>query len=119
MKIKLWNLGSIKEAEVDLRPLTVIIGPNNSNKTYIAYSIYGLYQLVSLNFYDEILEKIEFTTQADHWSLKIDRRFYDVISEVIQSYASRFSGIKLQSFFQDSSGKIFEKTKFSIEIKIF
>jgi len=118
MKIKLWNLGSIKEAEVDLRPLTVIIGPNNSNKTYIAYSIYGLYQLVSLNFYDEILEKIEFTTQADHWSLKIDRRFYDVISEVIQSYASRFSGIKLQSFFQDSSGKIFEKTKFSIEIKI-
>jgi len=114
----LWNLGSIKEAEVDLRPLTVIIGPNNSNKTYIAYSIYGLYQLVSLNFYDEILEKIEFTTQADHWSLKIDRRFYDVISEVIQSYASRFSGIKLQSFFQDSSGKIFEKTKFSIEIKI-
>lgn len=118
MKIKLLNLGSIKEAEVDLRPLTVIIGPNNSNKTYIAYSIYGLYQLVSLNFYDEILEKIEFTTQADHWSLKIDRRFYDVISEVIQSYASRFSGIKLQSFFQDSSGKIFEKTKFSIEIKI-
>ena len=118
MKIKLWNLGSIKEAEVDLRPLTVIIGPNNSNKTYIAYSIYGLYQLVSLNFYDEILEKIEFTTQADHWSLKIDRRFYDVISEIVQKSASEFSGIKLQSFFQDSSGKIFEKTKFSIEIKI-
>jgi predicted ATPase len=118
MKIKLWNLGSIKEAEVDLRPLTVIIGPNNSNKTYIAYSIYGLWinQHDGLIFSSEILEKIEFTNQADHWSLKIDRRFYDVISEVIQSYASRFSGIKLQSFFQDSSGKIFEKTKFSIEI---
>ncbi|MDB9398306.1 AAA family ATPase [Microcystis aeruginosa] len=116
IKIKLLNLGSIKEAEVDLRPLTVIIGPNNSNKTYIAYSIYGLYQLVSLNFYGEILEKIEFTTQADHWSLKIDRRFYDVISEIVQKSASEFSGIKLQSFFQDSSGKIFEKTKFSIEI---
>jgi len=78
MKIKLLNLGSIKEAEVDLRPLTVIIGPN--------------------------------------WSLKIDRHFYDVISEIVQKSASEFSGIKLQSFFQDSSGKIFEKTKFSIEI---
>ncbi|MDJ0565615.1 MAG: AAA family ATPase, partial [Microcystis sp. M49629_WE12] len=33
-----------------------------------------------------------------------------------QKSASEFSGIKLQSFFQDSSGKIFEKTKFSIEI---
>ncbi|REJ52564.1 MAG: ATP-binding protein [Microcystis aeruginosa TA09] len=117
MKIKLWNLGSIKEAEVDLRPLTVIIGPNNSNKTYIAYSIYGLWinQHNRLRLRDDI-KKIEFTNQADHWSLKIDRRFYDVISEVIQSSASQFSGIKLQSFFQDSSGKIFEKTKFSIEI---
>ncbi|MCA2813116.1 MAG: ATP-binding protein [Microcystis sp. M090S1] len=118
MKIKLWNLGSIKEAEVDLRPLTVIIGPNNSNKTYIAYSIYGLWinQLDSFYFSSEILEKIEFTNQADHWSLKIDRHFYDVISEIVQKSASEFSGIKLQSFFQDSSGKIFEKTKFSIEI---
>ena len=118
MKIKLLNLGSIKEAEVDLRPLTVIIGPNNSNKTYIAYSIYGLWinQLDGFYFSREILEKIEFTNQADHWSLKIDRRFYDVISEIVQKSASQFSGIKLQSFFQDSSGKIFEKTKFSIEI---
>ena len=118
MKIKLLNLGSIKEAEVDLRPLTVIIGPNNSNKTYIAYSIYGLWinHRDGLFFSSEILEKIEFTNQADHWSLKIDRRFYDVISEIVQKSASEFSGIKLQSFFQDSSGKIFEKTKFSIEI---
>ena len=118
IKIKLWNLGSIKEAEVDLRPLTVIISPNNSNKTYIAYSIYGLWinQHDGLIFSSEILEKIEFTNQADHWSLKIDRRFYDVISEIVQKSASEFSGIKLQSFFQDSSGKIFEKTKFSIEI---
>ncbi|MFM7279108.1 MAG: AAA family ATPase, partial [Microcystis aeruginosa] len=118
MKIKLWNLGSIKEAEVDLRPLTVIIGPNNSNKTYIAYSIYGLWinHRDGLFFSSEILEKIEFTNQADHWSLKIDRHFYDVISEIVQKSASEFSGIKLQSFFQDSSGKIFEKTKFSIEI---
>ena len=62
MKIKLLNLGSIKEAEVDLRPLTVIIGPNNSNKTYIAYSIYGLWinHRDGLFFSSEILEKIEF-----------------------------------------------------------
>ena len=33
MKIKFQNLGSIKEAELDLRPLTVIIGPNNFHKT--------------------------------------------------------------------------------------
>jgi predicted ATPase len=118
MKIKLWNLGSIKEAEVDLRPLTVIIGPNNSNKTYIAYSIYGLWinQHKSLHFSTEILKKTEFKNQADHCSLKIDRCFYDVMFEIIQKYTSQFSGIELQSFFQDSSGKIFDKTKLNIEI---
>ncbi|MFN7502818.1 MAG: AAA family ATPase, partial [Dolichospermum sp.] len=44
MKIKFSNLGSIQETELDLRPLTVIIGPNNSGKTYSAYSTYGLWQ---------------------------------------------------------------------------
>lgn len=39
MKITFSNLGAIKKTTLDLRPLTVIIGPNNSNKTYIAYSI--------------------------------------------------------------------------------
>jgi hypothetical protein len=123
MKIKLWNLGSIKEAEVDLRPLTVIIGPNNSNKTYIAYSIYGLWinqnrsiQNNRVRFSTERSEKIEFKNQTDHWSLKIDRYFYDAILQVIQKSTSRFSGIELQSFFQDSSGKIFNKTKLDMEV---
>ena len=49
MKIKFSNLGSIQETELDLRPLTVIIGPNNSNKTYIAYSTYGLWQRARTN----------------------------------------------------------------------
>lgn len=42
MKITFKNLGNLRHAEVDLKPLTVIIGPNNSSKTYMAYSIYGL-----------------------------------------------------------------------------
>jgi predicted ATPase len=49
MKIKFSNLGSIQETELDLRPLTVIIGPNNSGKTYIAYSTYGLWQRAGTN----------------------------------------------------------------------
>jgi predicted ATPase len=44
MKIKFSNLGSIKETELELRPLTVIIGQNNSNKTYLAYCVYGILQ---------------------------------------------------------------------------
>jgi len=39
MRITFSNLGTIKKTSLDLRPLTVIIGPNNSSKTYVAYAI--------------------------------------------------------------------------------
>lgn len=46
MNIKFYNLGTLKETELDLQPLTVIIGPNNSNKTYVAYSVYRTWSII-------------------------------------------------------------------------
>jgi predicted ATPase len=43
MKIRFENFGNIKEGEIELKPLTVFIGPNNTGKTYCAYSIYGIF----------------------------------------------------------------------------
>ncbi|MBK9258527.1 MAG: ATP-binding protein [Polyangiaceae bacterium] len=42
MKLHVRNLGRINEAELDIRPLTVFVGKNNTNKTWVAYSLYGL-----------------------------------------------------------------------------
>lgn len=43
MKVKIRNLGVIKEeANFDLKPLTVFIGPNNAGKTWLAYSLAGI-----------------------------------------------------------------------------
>lgn len=43
MKITISNLGPIREkAEIDLKPLTVLIGPNNSGKTWLAYALGGI-----------------------------------------------------------------------------
>jgi AAA domain, putative AbiEii toxin, Type IV TA system len=36
------NLGLVKEARLEIKPLTVFIGPNNTNKTWTAYSLYGI-----------------------------------------------------------------------------
>jgi predicted ATPase len=36
------NLGRLKEARLDIRPLTVFVGPNHTNKTWTAYSLYGI-----------------------------------------------------------------------------
>ena len=44
MRIRFQNLGPIKDTVLDLQPLTVIIGPNNVGKTYLAYGTYGLWK---------------------------------------------------------------------------
>lgn len=42
MKLRVRRLGLIDDAELDIRPLTVLIGENGTNKTWVAYSFYGL-----------------------------------------------------------------------------
>jgi AAA15 family ATPase/GTPase len=39
MRIKVKNLGVIDEADIILNPLTILIGPNNAGKTWLAASI--------------------------------------------------------------------------------
>lgn len=45
MKIAIDNLGPIKHADIDLnKDLIILCGGNNSGKTYVAYSVYGLFK---------------------------------------------------------------------------
>ncbi len=60
MRITVRNLGVLKEATIDLKPLTVFIGPNNSGKTWLAYALagilgnYGLGQYVQAYLEDSV-----------------------------------------------------------------
>lgn len=42
MKLEIRNLGVIEEAKIDIKPLTVFIGPNNAGKTWLAYTFAGI-----------------------------------------------------------------------------
>ncbi len=45
MFFRVQNLGPLRDAEVDLsKDLIVLAGPNNSGKTYLAWSVYGLHR---------------------------------------------------------------------------
>jgi predicted ATPase len=116
MKIKFSNLGSIEETELDLRPLTAIIGPNNSNKTYIAYSIYGLLQQTAntVNFLasDQLMSYIE--KQNNIFSIEIKNEIVDCFTNNFKQVTEEFYKNELESFFQDSSGKLFSQTSFEI-----
>ncbi|MRG96186.1 AAA family ATPase [Polyangium spumosum] len=46
MRFRVENLGPLREAEVDLgKDLIVLTGPNNTGKTYLAWTVYGLHRL--------------------------------------------------------------------------
>ena len=50
MKLTLDNIGPLKHAEIDLsKDLIILCGPNNTGKTYAAYTAYGCYRLHDLN----------------------------------------------------------------------
>ena len=47
VRIAVENLGPIREGAIDLRPLTVFVGPSNTGKTYFAMLIYAMRRVLS------------------------------------------------------------------------
>ena len=45
IEISVRNFGPIAEADLDLRPLTVFVGPSNTGKTYLSVLIYALHRV--------------------------------------------------------------------------
>ena len=44
LKLSVSNFGPIAKAEIDLRPLTVFVGPSNTGKSYLAMLVYTLHK---------------------------------------------------------------------------
>ena len=44
LQLSVSNFGPIAKAEIDLRPLTVFVGPSNTGKSYLAMLVYALHK---------------------------------------------------------------------------
>ena len=47
LKLTLENFGPLRKAEIDLKPMTIFIGPNNSGKSYAAMMFYSIFQVLA------------------------------------------------------------------------
>ena len=47
LEISVRDFGPIAEADIDLRPMTVFVGPSNTGKSYLAILVYALHQFFS------------------------------------------------------------------------
>lgn len=52
MRLSVTNFGPIAEADIELRPLTVFVGPSNTGKSYLAILLYALHRIFSGSFQD-------------------------------------------------------------------
>ena len=53
MKFHFKNIGPINEAELELGELTIVAGQNNTGKTYLAYTLYGLSKWMTKSYIEE------------------------------------------------------------------
>ena len=116
MKIKVKNLGALKQAEFTLGDLTIICGSNNSGKTYATYALFGF-----LSSWQEILEiKIDADKLsqllADGVTL-IDIQQYIEDAKNIVSKASKEYTRQLSNVFATSAER-FADSKFQIDLDI-
>ena len=84
--IKIKSFGPIKEANIDIAPLTIFVGPNSSGKSYLSlliHSILNSYNNLGLNFYNKIRHDcVNKFLENDSESFK---EFKDSLNEYINS----------------------------------
>lgn len=112
MKFHIEKLGKIDKAEIDVKDLTVICGPNSSNKTWIAYSIFhNLYYKHEEHPSIFARMDIEDMISGKHPVYQLDAahpKFRTLFDRVFNTYL-RFSNVELAETF-NTYREVFSET---------
>lgn len=115
MKLTVDNLGKIVKSEIELNKLTILVGDNNSGKTYITYSIYGMLKnwtdFINYNNFKEIEARLKMEGQISLNKEEIQ----DVVSKSIVTDGSNFQK-RIRDLFNDKE-KIFAEARVKLEFE--
>ncbi len=114
MKIKLKNLGALKQAEFEIGDLTIICGKNNTGKTYTTYALFGFLELKN-NFLQIDVDDNNIQELLNNGSVSIDLKQYtNKINETLHKACKEYSQ-QLASVFATKQS-LFQSAEFDIEI---
>ena len=106
MKIRLKNLGILKQAEFSLGDLTIICGENNTGKTYATYALYGFLNswrgLIDFGVTDTQIQSLitdgglkielaQYVEKADKILAEACKRYTDRLDTVFAVHEDRFN----------------------------
>ncbi len=114
MKIKLKNLGIIKQAQFEIGDLTIICGKNNTGKTYTTYALFGFLEQahnfltieVADTYIDDLLRDGRVSIDLTHYAEKIN----SILQTACQKYSKQLADV-----FASKEG-LFQTSKFDIEV---
>jgi predicted ATPase len=123
MKIKVKNLGVLKQAEFELGDFTIICGENNTGKTYATYALFGFLfgwpSFVEMEISEDKMEDL-MTKGTTSINIIIDfvEKVQDVVDQGCQKYTQELPNIFAtnKEKFQESSFQVIieEKDLFQI-----
>ena len=101
VEIAVKNFGPIAEATIDLRPLTVFVGPSNTGKTYFStliYALHGAFKGFSgfpIRFIQEILFEFEMISDSELMPLPVSPGLKKEIAELLVKLNTNERPLKL------------------------
>jgi predicted ATPase len=111
MKIKVKNLGALKQAEFTLGELTIICGGNNTGKTYATYALFGFLftwrQILAIEINDNKIQQLladgvihldiqEYVKQAEQIVFKACQVYTQQLPQIFAAQAKRFKKTEFQ-----------------------
>ena len=116
MKIRIKNLGILKQAEFSLGDLTIICGKNNTGKTYMAYALYDFLQSWH-EFIPVPVSDAQIQNLIADGVLNIGLKQYVKKADQMLAAACRKYKDKLDAVFAAPEGR-FDNSEFQIQVKI-